>query len=66
MYYGCLFTQNGNNGKKWQLQSVFFGSRYCRVIFLLRRLFMLNRGNKTIISKLKEQKKSQSLLVTTM
>ena len=64
--YGCLFTQNGkycnngsfgNNGKKQQSQSAFFGRRYCRVIFLSGHLFMLNRGNKTIILNLKNQKK---------
>jgi hypothetical protein len=74
MYYGYLLAQNGkycdngsfgNNGKKQQSQSAFFGSRYYRVIFLLCHLFMLNRGNKTIILNLKNQKKWQNLLVTT-
>jgi hypothetical protein len=55
----------GNNGKKQQSQPAFFGRRYYRVIFLSYHLFMLNRGNKTIILKLKNQKKWQNLLVTT-
>jgi hypothetical protein len=53
----------GNNGKKQQLQSAFFGRRYYRVIFLSCHLFMPDRGNKTIILKLKNQKKWQNLLV---
>jgi hypothetical protein len=47
----------GNNGKKQQSQSAFFGRRHYRVIFLSCHLFMLNRGNKTIFLKPKNQKK---------